>query len=334
MSQYTHQKNLRETAVAWFLHMQQADIEHPDRGQFEAWLLQNTAHQQAYEEVTRLWDGFDSTTELKSLHAAMEQKAFLEKQKRSRKVNQTVMGLLGFVLVATMSLFGYQSWQAQPTLQMAAVSQIGQAKQTVLEDGTQLNLNANTELEITYFRDKRVAKLKRGEVIFEVARDEARPFIVDSGYGRITVLGTRFAVNRLQQLVRVSVDYGRVQVDTVDANGRVIKMPIILMNGQVAEVRQNQAPKRTAQLASDAFGFTQGIISFEKAGLEEIAETLSRYRKPAVVVQTPITNDAQITAIIKVKEVEKFIANIPDIAAVKVQSSPEQTVLISQPVTR
>ena len=330
MMQTQHKKTVRQTAIAWFLRMQQVDFEHADRSKFEAWLMQTPAHQQAYEEVTFIWEGFDSTAELKSLDAAMEQKNFLAKQKRTRKIGQSITAVLSIAIIAFASLFGYRTWQAQPLSEIVKIAQVGQIKQETLEDGTKLNMNANSELEVIYFRDRRIAKLKKGEVIFDVARDESRPFIVDSGYGRITVLGTRFAVNRLQKIIRVSVDHGRVQVESLDANGSVIATPLILNNGEVAEVRRQQTPKRTDQLASDAFSFEQGSIYFDKAGLEEIAETLSRYRKPAVTVQTLPTEDAQITAVIKTQEVEKFIATLPDIAAVDIQSSPNQTVLIGR----
>ena len=322
-----HKKSVREAAIAWFLRMQQMDIEHPDRSKFEAWLMLDASHQQAYQAVSEVWEGFDSTSDLKSLDAAMAQKAFLEQQ-RSRKLSQSITGVLSILLIAVFSLFGYHTWQAQPTLEIVAIAEVGQVKAQTLEDGTKLNINANSEVEVTYYRNKRLVKLNRGEVIFEVARDESRPFIVDSGYGRITVLGTRFAVNRLQKRTRVSVDHGRVQFEAVDANGSVSQSPLILKNGEVAELQQNQMPKRTAQCASDAFSFAKGTISFDKAGLDEIAETLSRYRKPAVRLQSSLEDDTQITAVIKVQDIEKFIANLPDMAAVQVKSAPQQTLII------
>ncbi|WP_047533483.1 FecR family protein [Methylotenera sp. N17] len=327
MHQAQQKKTLRETAISWFLRMQQVDYDHPDRGQFEAWLMMSPIHQIAYEEVAKTWEVFDSTEDLKSLDAAMEQKTFLDKKKRSNKITQSIGSLLAITLIAFASLFAYRSWQAQPIMEVVKVADIGQIKNEVLDDGTKLNLNANSELEITYFRDRRVAKLKRGEVIFDVARDESRPFIVDSGYGRITVLGTKFAVNRLQKLIRVSVDHGKVQVDALDTTGASLSAPLVITNGQVAEVHQNHPPTRTNQLASDAFSFTDGIITFDKAGLEEIAETLSRYRQPQVSVQMPLTSDAEITAVINKQDVEKFIANLPNMASVGIEKSPNQTLI-------
>lgn len=338
-----HKKTVREAAIAWFLRMQQIDIEHPDRSKFDAWLMADASHQQAYQQVSDVWEGFDSVEQLKSLDAAMQQKQFQQsisaKQTRARHIKQTLTGVLSVALITFVSLFGYRTWQAQPVMQTVAIAEIGQIKAQTLEDGTKLNINADSEVEVTYYRDKRLIKLKRGEVIFEVARDENRPFIIDSGFGRVTVLGTRFAVNRLQKRIRVSVDHGRVQLETVldavNENGNThqsdsLIRTLILHDGEVAEIMQNQTPKRTTQSANDAFSFAKGAISFDKAGLAEIAETLSRYRKPAVTLQSSLVDDAEITAVIKVQDIEKFIANLPDMAAVQVQSTPQQTVIMQQ----
>ncbi|MDR1281844.1 MAG: FecR family protein [Opitutaceae bacterium] len=67
-----------------------------------------------------------------------------------------------------------------------------------LRDGTRITLNANGSL--VYPNDfgpyARVVKLS-GEAFFDVARDTARPFVVETDSLRIRVLGTRFNVRAL-----------------------------------------------------------------------------------------------------------------------------------------
>ena len=65
----------------------------------------------------------------------------------------------------------------------------------VLYDGSLVWLNAGSELRYpnTFVENQRVVYLK-GEAYFEVARNEARPFIVQSGKQRVEVLGTSFDV--------------------------------------------------------------------------------------------------------------------------------------------
>ncbi|MFA6179552.1 MAG: FecR domain-containing protein [Candidatus Methylopumilus sp.] len=328
-------KSLRETAIKWFMRVQKMDAEHPDRSRFEAWLMADPLHQRAYAEVEGLWENLDSTPQVERLVSALDKKQHISSAKKLK----STFAALGFIVLAAAGVLGYHTWQAQPVMQMIASASMGQIKSQVLSDGSKLTINANSDVEITYYRHQRHVTLKRGEAIFEVARDESRPFVVDSGRAKVTVLGTRFAVNRLQHLVRVSVDHGRVQVESLDTEGKPGSSNIILSNGEVAEVSAQQPAnqpsdytlRRINRPAADAFSFAQGLISFNDAGLEEITETLSRYRTPAVIVQHTAGGQPHITAVIKAHNVEKFLKSLPDLAPVTVQYRPEQTLVVSEP---
>lgn len=321
---------MRETAIQWFMRMQDNDADHIDRSRFEAWLMSHPAHQQAYSEVAELWEDFDSPSQVQLLASAMDQKEQL-KEERKNRIKKSIANTFGILVIAAASLLGYQMWQAQPLMQVAAVADIGQIKSQELEDGTKLTINSGSDIEIIYYRTQRLVKLKRGEAIFEVARDESRPFVVDSGTAKITVLGTRFAVNRLQKLVRVSVDHGRVKVEPQSTEGNTNNAPLILNSGEVAEISNSGVAKRVDFEAADAFGFQQGIITFDQAGLEEIAETLSRHRKPAVIAEVTAGHDVHITAVLNIKNVEKFLHNLPTMAPVTIQSNAKNTMLLSHP---
>ena len=75
------------------------------------------------------------------------------------------------------------------------ITSIGGEYMVSLSDGTRVWLNANTELEfpVNFVKERRVVRLK-GEAYFEVARDERRPFIVETAGMRTRVLGTSFNI--------------------------------------------------------------------------------------------------------------------------------------------
>ena len=291
--------------------------------------MSNPAHANEYSAFSAIWEDFDSTAKLESLAQAMERK----KAERARLGKAMKHGLLGMMIVLSSGLFGYKIWRewaTQPVLQMASSTGIGEIGRQTLDDGTALILNADTSLDIAYYRNRRTVTLKRGEVIFDVARDPERPFIVDSGHARVTVLGTRFAVNRLADLVRVSVDHGRVRVEAQDGSGRTRFEPVILSDGEVAEVSLEEKPQRVRRSVNDAFAFQAGTLAFEQAALGEIAETLSRYRKVPVRAEAGALKNARITAIVQSRDIEKFLKILPHIAPVSVQESGVETTLVGR----
>lgn len=328
-------KTPREIAIQWFLRLQHMDMEHPERTKFEAWLMADVTNQKAYAEVETLWSRLDSPAEVKQLTTALDMQTLDQEKFLNPKRFKISASVLSIVIIFAIGFFSYQSWQAQPVMQMIATTELGKLKSQLLDDGSKIVLNANSDVEVIYYRNQRTVNLKRGEAIFEVVPDADRPFVVDSGSAKVTVLGTRFAVNRLKQLVRISVDHGRVQVNTnqkITGNNQHNEPNLILTDGQVAEVdmaasETNAWPKRIDRLASDAFSFENGFITFKDAGLDEIAETLSRYRTIPVEASIQGQTKAHVTASIKANNIEKFIGNLPDMAPVTVKSSADKTIL-------
>jgi transmembrane sensor len=316
----------RSQAAKWFMRMQGVADDHPARSQFEAWMMQNPTHAHEYAAIASAWHDFDSTQQLQSLAQAITLK---NTQHKMNVVNKAASIML-MIVVSFLGYVGWTEWQAQPLMQIALSSNIAEIKKQELPDGSKVTLNAKSAIDITYYRNKRVVTLKRGEAIFEVTKDANRPFVVANDIARVTVLGTRFLVNHVDHRVFVAVDHGRVKVEATNASDANAFMPMILTNGQMAEVNPNAAPVRLKRNAADAFGFAQGKLMFDEATLSEVAETLSRYRAEPVVAISKAGKQPHITAVMNIVDTEIFIKLLPHIAAVEVKHSQNQTQLMSK----
>ncbi len=314
-------KKISETAARWFIRMQEAAPDAPERSQFEAWLMQSPLHQQEYASISDAWQGIDAINELQTMAQAKQADRFFkqsEHQKSRQKLASTVAGVVAALCIGWAGLHQYQVWQRTPTLQLASQTRYAQLTTQTLEDGSRVTLNANSQIEIKYYRHQRHVALLKGEAIFEVQPNPNKPFIVETDRLKVTVLGTRFAVNKLQHLERVSVDHGKVEVVSKTGSDT-----IILQNNQVAEFKQNHLTPRTNVSAQDYFRFTRGTLVFNQATLSEIAETLSRYQP------TPVTTDElsqeHISAVVAIKDSNSFITTLPRIANVRVHHDPSGT---------
>jgi transmembrane sensor len=132
----------------------------------------------------------------------------------------------------------------------------------------------------------------------------------------------------LANKVLISVDHGRVQVDTGSFRNR---QSLVLEDSQVAEVTlaDDDKPailKTVDRKAADAFSFERGVLMFDQADLAEIAETLSRYRKTPVRVRSgkPGAASPRIVAGIHADDVESFIDMLPRLAPVTVSREGDQ----------
>ncbi|MDR1414876.1 MAG: DUF4974 domain-containing protein [Odoribacteraceae bacterium] len=84
----------------------------------------------------------------------------------------------------------------------------------VLSDGSQVWLNADSELRYPSSFGERREVFLSGEAYFNVARDSSRPFIVESPGNRVEALGTRFNVSAYRDEDRVvtTLEEGSVRV--------------------------------------------------------------------------------------------------------------------------
>lgn len=322
-------------AARWYLRMREHghNPRAAEHHAFEQWLADDPRHGAEYDSIARAMHQLDSSEGLSKLAEAAEQQAFLANEARRKAKQQRLAQLMVVCFICVAGFFAhqqYQVWQAKPVMQLAAQNPVGQIAIKTLDDGTKVTLSAKSDMEVTYYRHQRHVLIKEGEAIFEVTKDPERPFVVETDTARITVLGTRFAVNRLQHVVRVSVDHGRVKVESKDdaAPADTTFMAREITNGQVLEVYPNRAMVLVNRPASDAFAFLNHRLVFDRADSSEIAYTVSRYRlKP---VQSQGRQVHNISADINIQDIDQFLRGLPNIAPLKLQETPQYTLLHSR----
>src|SRR6185295_7573232 len=73
--------------------------------------------------------------------------------------------------------------------------------------------DTNTSLSTSEAGSTRTVMLEHGQAYFDVVHDEHHPFVVIAGSRRISDLGTKFAVYRNGESIRVVVEDGKVRLD-------------------------------------------------------------------------------------------------------------------------
>lgn len=295
--------SVREQAASWFTRLLHAPKDHPDHEQLRLWLAANPVHAREYQAFCELWGDFSSTANTQALAQAMDQR-----HGRRTFMRRGMLGLVGLLAVGL-------AWRYRQPLELEAqyATAIGERRRISLPDGSELYLAADTRLHVRFEQSQRQVFLLQGQAIFDVAHEANRAFRVDGGLAQITVLGTRFVVARDTLELRVSVARGSVRVEND-------KGSLVLTSGDVASSHSHTAPRRLDVAASNAFAFEQGRLVLEQAGLEEIATSLSRYRRQPVRV-LPGKGKPSINAVVQLDNVEGFVQALPSIAPIGVSSS-------------
>src|SRR6185503_6672775 len=148
-----------------------------------------------------------------------------------------------------------------------------------LDDGSRIELNAQTHLEVDFSRHERHVRLLRGEALFIVAKDAARPFIVTTPSGTVRVTGTIFNVRAARPItgadrVEVTVLEGHVRVRPADAADDAS----LKVGSRAIVARDRIAVSTLAETAvQDVVAWRQGMAHFEDTPLQDVIERFGAY---------------------------------------------------------
>ena len=177
-----------------------------------------------------------------ALLAAVEDHPRVQKWLRVPEVRRTHIygrwAAAAVIVVAIGLAFAAVYLQVRPVQYETAVSE---QRDVLLADGSRITLNTDTALTVRYAATSRRVELARGEAIFAVKHDVARPFEVVAGQTVTRALGTEFNVDRRSDRIRVSVIEGVVRVSAAgdDGAGQVKPLVPALTKGRSAEFRND-----------------------------------------------------------------------------------------------
>lgn len=148
----------------------------------------------------------------------------------------------------------------------------GEKKQITLPDGTLLVLNSCSQIRYPNRFTGNVRRVElKGEGFFRVARNEDMPFVVNTGHFDVRVLGTRFDVRAYptDEIVSVSVESGRVQVDLPEAMMRLGSREQLVINTLSGEYSKRKEER-------DVAVWRKGSLCFSSTPILDVAKELER----------------------------------------------------------
>lgn len=140
-----------------------------------------------------------------------------------------------------------------------------------LDDGTTVIMNVNSELRYAQSSTKRSVELE-GMAYFDVARDESKPFVIVAGEGEVTVLGTKFTVENIEDRERicVSVNEGKVKFEVGDHS-------VQLMANDIALWTEDGHIRVDRKESHDNSSWLNDYITLSDASLDDVMDKLLRH---------------------------------------------------------
>jgi len=205
-----------------------------------------------------------------------------------------------------------------------------QKKQITLADGSQVWVNAGSELKYPKAFDAKTREVYlSGEAYFDIKHDISKPFIIHTGRVITTVLGTAFNIREDKTLhtIVVTVTRGKVSV----ANGNE-PLGIITPNQQISfNIQSNKAVQQAVD-ATLAIAWQKIDLRFEDQTFAEVAKQLEqRFNVKIGFGNDRIKNCRFTGASLTGEKLEKVLKTICDFNNATYKIQPDGSIIIDGP---
>jgi len=345
-----------------------------DIAALKEWMRRSPIHQQELLRLAELWGDLNILTELavpaetKGAHPARTLAARL-KQKNATFWQYLGNGLtpayrMSMALVTIIGLSFWYNQQISP-VHLTYSTAPGEQRLATLPDGSTLQLNTATQVEIDYSKDLRKIRLLKGEAHFQVAHNRNRPFEVYAGDGVVRAVGTAFSVYLKNRDVEVTVTEGRVELaalmpptssltpstpptapaaDQGPANSSPgnsqpaatdppVKMALATLEaGQTTTFGQVVQPvkKLNSTDVMRKLSWRDGMLIFSGESLEEVVQQVSRYTNLSIVIADPDIRDVRIGGYFQVGKTDAMFDALETSFGVQVERISSTEVQLSR----
>ena len=188
-------------------------------------------------------------------------------------------------------------------------------QQVALGDGSVLNLNVSTQVQVAITPEARRITLTAGEAHFAVAHDTTRPFIVTAGDVAVRAVGTAFSVRLGDQGVEVLVTEGKVEITRgSDTANKVLPADHpFLVAGELTFIASDElaAAAKVERVPADALQaavrWHSQVMTFMDLPLRDAVTLFNRRNAQQLVLSDPVLGERKIGGTFAADQVEAFV---------------------------
>jgi len=363
VTEFPDRRVVTEEAVKWLIQLDADTPLSADALQdFREWLARSPAYAEEMVKLGVFWSNLE-LTELNiplvksSMEVLAQQRAASDLRRESQSFWRdwfgsragwavAVSALVGAVLFQQLFFHGGFGQDDLSSTNAHYVTAVGELNTVKLADGSAVSLNTNSQIKVEFSEHFRNIRLVQGEAHFKVAKNDALPFRVYAGQGRVEAVGTAFTVYLREQDMEVLVTEGKVDLAVQSSNSSVVESassPIIsnddlqgepkayyvavpvkqlgfLEAGQgatILTVRPNDLALEQHDQAVKPMdvvtrkrrdSWRDGVLLFTGDSLEEVVNEISRYTTVSIEIVDPELKKIRIGGQFRVGDVDGMFA--------------------------
>jgi transmembrane sensor len=310
-----------DAAAEWLVCLNESSATSSDFEEWQRWLSEDPQHVRAFDALEGTWrlsaqaaiaHHSRAPVSLTRYHPEEPISAWVRRHKTLKR--RRAWGVAATVLGLAVALGAW--WSRQP-----AVIQTATAEQRVvwLPDHSRITVGPRTRVSYRYSAGTRAFILDEGQAFFEVAKDAHRPFVIDTGHGRIIAVGTAFSVDVMADRLNVTVAEGTVRIENAQPSGPTLAPPIFVTAGRryVAAASTGAAVTALPAVAPEV-SWRDGRLAYYGDPLNAVVADLNRYAPDPIELDASV-GDLQYTGTVFTESLNDWLTSLPTIFPVRVE---------------
>ncbi|HEY0942510.1 MAG TPA: FecR domain-containing protein [Steroidobacter sp.] len=352
----------RQEAARWFVTLQHAELSERVLESWKKWEAV-PENREAFDAVERIWQIVEEVPDL-PIATAEERAADQYNGSVSvamwrltrpttghaggaagadkRRLFFRGLGLAAAAAVLALTMLAFPQlqpyirslWASSPDRTVVVETGLGEHKQIVFEDGTRIQLGAQSSITANFTKSTRSVALDRGEAHFNVAKNPERPFQVSAAGGTITAVGTAFNVHHRQDSdVVVTVTEGIVEVappassDSMGNSGERDRgegpwagdepstaappAPQRIARGQEVtyDGQGKISPVRLAEVDT-SLAWRNGRFKYRSEPLKHVIEDINRYSRRQLILDDPAVGNLLYSGTVFASDIDEWVAGL------------------------
>ncbi len=314
-------------AAQWFARLRADDVSESERSRWRHWLQADPAHRLAYERVERLWSSLGDFANAPDVARRLRGGRRMAAESRWHGWHWPSLAATVLIAVGAALALLPTSRESPPDVTEYATG-LGERRSVALEDGSRVELDAATRLQVRFGRDRRRITLLEGRAFFRVEK-EGRTFEVVSDHGGVQALGTRFEASRLTDALDVALYEGSVALLSKGEDTKTRSRLGVMVPGQkarVADDRMALLPQTVADRKSP--GWLEGRLVFSDTPLSEALAEFNRYSPRRLVPGDASVGRQRISGVFRGDDPEGFVEALREVYGIHDRLVADGSVLL------
>lgn len=288
----------RKAAARWYAELQSPEAGDATWDAFRIW-EQDPANAAAFREIESALATLDRSS------IAARRLSRPESATRPRGWLIAAAAACVITLLGVFVLFGARTVQLQPDAgALIYATTIGEQRRVDLADGSTVELNTASRIEVLYSESARLVRLTKGQAIFDVEPDEL-PFLVEAAGTRTRALGTEFEVYVKPGGTQVTLLDGKVSV--APSTGAAWAPAELVPGQRLVVLDEGPEPVVPVDL-TEALSWRTGVVQFTDVRLADAVQELNRYSATQIIVEDTALAEARLSGSFQAGDQDVFVS--------------------------